>query len=200
MNTSKTYKIPLVHSCNNINYVLINLKHNITNCPFCGINKVDKNHINSHLLNHKNDKLKILCKMGVTSVKLNSNVYDDTVYMSIRIKKIKDYICPFSNNYNYSIKCIGRFHTNQKKITFKIIGIDNIINCITPICCSFCKKLKNKEIKFYRCSACKVVYYCSAECQKQHWTITHYVTCKKNIKYCIEKYREIEKLKNNIDI
>ncbi|KAL0483355.1 hypothetical protein AKO1_014699 [Acrasis kona] len=54
--------------------------------------------------------------------------------------------------------------------------------------CSFCSAFEppNAEKKFQRCSRCKGVYYCSADCQKRHWT-SHKPVCmppKTNSCYC----------------
>ncbi|CAI2368363.1 unnamed protein product [Moneuplotes crassus] len=43
--------------------------------------------------------------------------------------------------------------------------------------CSYCG-CPEGSIKHKLCSACKKVYYCSAECQKQHWKATHKKECK----------------------
>lgn len=41
--------------------------------------------------------------------------------------------------------------------------------------CSFCAAT---PAKLLRCSGCKAVWYCNAECQKQHWKTTHRAECK----------------------
>ena len=42
-------------------------------------------------------------------------------------------------------------------------------------CCGNCKTL-SKDLK--RCTGCFEIYYCSKDCQKQHWRSGHYITCK----------------------
>jgi hypothetical protein len=42
-------------------------------------------------------------------------------------------------------------------------------------CCG--KRLRNGE-KYYKCSKCKLVYYCGPECQKQHWRNGHKEVCR----------------------
>lgn len=46
------------------------------------------------------------------------------------------------------------------------------------ILCSNCQAPEGTEIKHKVCSACKQVYYCSAECQKAHWKAGHNKQCK----------------------
>ena len=42
--------------------------------------------------------------------------------------------------------------------------------------CNCCQK-EERNVNFKRCSACKLVYYCSTECQKRHWN-DHQSLCK----------------------
>ena len=42
--------------------------------------------------------------------------------------------------------------------------------------CNCCQK-EERDVNFKRCSACKLVYYCSTGCQKRHWN-NHQTLCK----------------------
>jgi ankyrin repeat protein len=44
--------------------------------------------------------------------------------------------------------------------------------------CSCCKSQLSNVKKYYKCSQCKLVYYCGPECQKQHWRNGHKEVCK----------------------
>ena len=46
--------------------------------------------------------------------------------------------------------------------------------------CDFCikyKKEENENFSLKRCTACKVVYYCSSKCQKKAWKSHHKYEC-----------------------
>ena len=46
--------------------------------------------------------------------------------------------------------------------------------------CDFCVKYKKEEndnFSLKRCTACKVVYYCSTKCQKKAWKSHHKLEC-----------------------
>ncbi|XP_066280805.1 uncharacterized protein [Branchiostoma lanceolatum] len=45
--------------------------------------------------------------------------------------------------------------------------------------CGFCGKLSTPEQKFSKCGSCLHVYYCSRDCQKQHWKSGHKNQCRK---------------------
>ncbi|XP_078592494.1 uncharacterized protein LOC144871222 [Branchiostoma floridae x Branchiostoma japonicum] len=45
--------------------------------------------------------------------------------------------------------------------------------------CGFCGKLSTNEQKFSKCGSCLHVYYCSRDCQKQHWKSGHKNQCRK---------------------
>ncbi|XP_078673230.1 uncharacterized protein LOC144912188 isoform X2 [Branchiostoma floridae x Branchiostoma belcheri] len=45
--------------------------------------------------------------------------------------------------------------------------------------CGFCGKLSTPEQKFSKCGSCLHVYYCSRDCQKQHWKAGHKNQCRK---------------------
>lgn len=51
----------------------------------------------------------------------------------------------------------------------------------------------NKENAHLRCSSCKIVYYCTAECQKKHWK-THKLQCKESMKKGQEAEEEAKRL------
>ena len=42
-----------------------------------------------------------------------------------------------------------------------------------------CCQAEEKAVPFKRCSTCKLVFYCSAECHRRHWN-EHQVICKVN--------------------
>jgi len=42
--------------------------------------------------------------------------------------------------------------------------------------CASCDK-RGTEIKVFRCASCKVVHYCSKECQRIHWKAGHKIDC-----------------------
>ena len=47
--------------------------------------------------------------------------------------------------------------------------------------CDFCikyKKEENENFSLKRCTACKVVYYCSSKCQKKAWKSHHKLECR----------------------
>lgn len=44
-----------------------------------------------------------------------------------------------------------------------------------PRCACCCVELCNA---FKVCGRCQVVYYCNAECQRQHWSDSHKMKCK----------------------
>ena len=46
----------------------------------------------------------------------------------------------------------------------------------TSLYCNCCQK-EEGDVNFKRCSACKLVYYCSSGCQKRHWN-DHQALCK----------------------
>jgi ankyrin repeat protein len=35
--------------------------------------------------------------------------------------------------------------------------------------CTYCNKPKDEDIKLKKCSVCNVTFYCSPECQREHW-------------------------------
>ena len=55
--------------------------------------------------------------------------------------------------------------------------------------CAICKKLHKK---MGRCFKCKIVYYCSVKCQKEHWEY-HKKVCKK-LKTSYNKYQQLKNL------
>jgi tetratricopeptide (TPR) repeat protein len=61
--------------------------------------------------------------------------------------------------------------------------------CSSPALCDNCQK-SDLDAK-HRCSQCRSVYYCSAECQKQHWKSSHKSECKK----VVEKKKKHEEMK-----
>lgn len=52
---------------------------------------------------------------------------------------------------------------------------------IIEICCRYCQKPQEKENKFKKCSRCKLSYYCSKECQINHWS-RHQTFCVEQLK------------------
>ncbi len=48
----------------------------------------------------------------------------------------------------------------------------------TMMCCANCGKAEVDDVKLKMCTACKLVKYCSVECQKSHWP-KHKRECKK---------------------
>jgi hypothetical protein len=47
---------------------------------------------------------------------------------------------------------------------------------LTKIHCRYCK-VREKEKRFKKCGKCKVIYYCSVECQKLDWKVAHKKEC-----------------------
>lgn len=47
--------------------------------------------------------------------------------------------------------------------------------------CAACRKASSPDEKFMRCSSCRVVRYCSPQCQREHWP-THKRTCPEQAK------------------
>ena len=48
---------------------------------------------------------------------------------------------------------------------------------LTNLICANCNSKSNTELS--RCAGCKKTYYCSKECQKEHWKKEHKIQCKK---------------------
>ncbi len=43
--------------------------------------------------------------------------------------------------------------------------------------CANCLILELKQLNFRTCSQCKLVQYCSRDCQRQHWKVKHRHVC-----------------------
>ena len=43
--------------------------------------------------------------------------------------------------------------------------------------CGWCERVQEQGERFNSCSRCKVVYYCSKTCQREHWRNGHRDTC-----------------------
>ncbi len=61
----------------------------------------------------------------------------------------------------------------------RYILYDNPIPII-EMCCRYCHKKEEKNNKFKKCGRCKLSYYCSKECQYNHWS-THKQYCVEHI-------------------
>ena len=44
-------------------------------------------------------------------------------------------------------------------------------------CCARCSVAGAPGVELMKCASCKVVAYCSKECQKEHWRSHHKTTC-----------------------
>jgi len=44
--------------------------------------------------------------------------------------------------------------------------------------CSNCQSPEGQALKHKICSACKQAFYCSVDCQRNHWKSGHKVECK----------------------
>lgn len=93
--------------------------------------------------------------------------------------------------------------------------IPKVTRCLSKSCANCMKQcLANEEEAdkqvFLRCSSCKSVFYCSAECQKKHWSLAHRTPCLAYKELCatiLEQYyaanskkkKEAQK-KNGVDI
>jgi MYND finger len=56
-------------------------------------------------------------------------------------------------------------------------GFDEVVELLKEpyICANCAKKVPQKELK--RCGKCKIVKYCSGDCQKKHWLKFHRRQC-----------------------
>jgi len=52
--------------------------------------------------------------------------------------------------------------------------IDEILFCSNPNCFE-----EQEDVKFKKCSRCKLAFYCSKECQVDHWKASHHKICNK---------------------
>lgn len=50
--------------------------------------------------------------------------------------------------------------------------LDETMFCSNPTCSTL-----QKDVKFKKCSLCKMTFYCSKSCQVQHWRSMHYKNC-----------------------
>ncbi|EPY27008.1 MYND zinc finger (ZnF) domain-like protein [Angomonas deanei] len=69
--------------------------------------------------------------------------------------------------------------------------------------CANCNKMvihnNNNNEKLLRCSSCKSVFYCSAACQKKHWTTAHKTAClsyKEKVEWTAQQYNSKNNNKN----
>ena len=44
--------------------------------------------------------------------------------------------------------------------------------------CGYCQIKSSGNLKLLRCSGCKILFYCSSECQRKHWRLIHKEDCK----------------------
>ena len=44
--------------------------------------------------------------------------------------------------------------------------------------CGYCQIKSSDNLKLLRCSGCKILFYCSSECQRKHWRLIHKEHCK----------------------
>ena len=48
---------------------------------------------------------------------------------------------------------------------------------LEPRTCGACATVEPKVRTYQKCNACRVVYYCGAECQRAHWKAAHKHEC-----------------------
>ncbi len=101
----------------------------------------------------------------------------DEYYLKIKEKIAKDkpfldYLCYKTNNrFAYKQDLTGVAPEDESKIYN-----------FTPTYDKWCLYCDNKNCKL-RCSSCKLIYYCNAECQRKSWII-HKKHCKRDL-FCI---------------
>jgi hypothetical protein len=71
--------------------------------------------------------------------------------------------------------CETRARSDQRKVAKR----SEYANLLVPRNCSWqlCGKLETPERRHFKCSRCKVAYYCSKKCQRNHWRDTHKDRC-----------------------
>lgn len=90
------------------------------------------------------------------------------VICGVHIQETKNYLAVYSAGVD-EILCRRRFPS---------IPFDNSIQRVPVRKCMYCKKEEQDE-RFKRCSGCKLVLYCSKECQEKDWN-SHYRFCKEH--------------------
>lgn len=85
---------------------------------------------------------------------------------------------------NASSKYDFEVFTDDSEDSFEYVSYKGLVDMlvernftINSVICSFCKRLSHKT-PLSRCTRCKLVYYCDAECQKKHWVKEHKFVCK----------------------
>lgn len=91
------------------------------------------------------------------------------------------------------LKKLKRFKANSNKIEELRLKIREMPDDVTPAatekkkvrtrmkCSSYvCENVEAKVGDYKHCSACRLKYYCSRKCQKQHWRDGHQKECKKS--------------------
>lgn len=78
--------------------------------------------------------------------------------------------------------------------------IPTVSRCHSDVCSMCSKKCGGVGggRPFLRCSSCKAVYYCSAECQRQHWALSHRQPCrafKERCEYLLAEYHRLNSSK-----
>ena len=73
-----------------------------------------------------------------------------------------------------SVMCVIDFTADGQRV---IEGVLNIIGIRLrlPFVCAFCGIMSLERLR--KCGGCRAAFYCSKECQKQHWTAEHKAYC-----------------------
>ena len=93
------------------------------------------------------------------------------------------------------------FIQNEKKKCIQKYNKYTIDSTNTNPCCGFCGVQNvfdqlNKKNSLGRCTACKIIFYCSISCQKSDYKI-HKIFCQKVSKWLKQKEEYEKKINNN---
>jgi len=69
---------------------------------------------------------------------------------------------------------------SKRKVLRQEEDANPIYSLICKIFCGNCKKIQTPgQIRFKKCARCEMIFYCSRECQVDHWKPCHKKKCKK---------------------